>query len=121
MKTNKKILELKTSITIKGNIKEAKCDVEIYKVGDEEKLIIMMPPKESEKYEGASTTNLYEEFATAVKKKYLSDISTKNITWIDRLVFTNSEDYPTFNKEVTMNFDGKIFSNPIWGKVLSDC
>lgn len=121
MRKETKTLELKTNVTIKGNFKEAVCSVEIYKMEDQKKLVVMMPPENVKDYIGGSTTNFYEEFATLIKRKYLMDISTENITWVDRLIFANSEEYPTIHKEVTMNFDGKIFSLPVWGKVMTDC
>jgi hypothetical protein len=105
----------KENLEIDGYFRKAVCSVEIYEIENGKKEIILCPPEGIEGYCGGSTTNFYEYFATVVKKIYLAETINRNITWIDRQIYSYSDFCPTRELSVSMDFDGAKYSNPIWG------
>jgi hypothetical protein len=107
-----KKLRTKKNFVVETSRRMALCNIEIYEKEHQEIEIIIGDPEEI-KYYGISSTNYFEHFATAIKKHYFPNLSTKKIKWLNRFVFPtfNNE---TFIKNVRMDFDGKTYSNPDW-------
>lgn len=114
MEKTKQLIK-KENFEIDGHFRKAICSVEIYEMGNGKKEIILCPPEGIENYCGGSTTNFYEYFATEIKKHYLADIIERNITWVDRQVYSNSEHPSPREQNVSMDFDGANYSIPAWG------
>lgn len=114
MEKTKQLIK-KENLEIDGHFRKAVCCVEIYEIENGKKEIILCPPEGIEEYCGGSTTNFYEYFATAIKKTYLAETINQNITWIDRQIYSYSDFSPTRELNVSMDFDGTKYSNPIWG------
>ena len=114
---NKRKLRTKKTIELEGRLSKAVCGVEIYNTESDQIEVVLCKP-DSADYQGVSTTNNFENFASLVKSELLSDTPAHLITWKNRLQFQNSN-FPDFEAKVQMDFDGSNFSNPQWVKGVS--
>ena len=99
-------------MTMEGHFEKAICGVEIYEADGGKTEVVLCKPNQAN-YQGISTTNYFEDFASKIKRQYLSNKDHKNIKWFDRLEFDLSDSIP-IEREVTMNFDGWSYSNASW-------
>jgi len=89
---------------------DAKCGLEIKR--DKDKIIVILT--ELDDNPGTSVTNMVEQLATMVYHQFLKGIPIENITWIEHYPKTSFGE--TFDR-VTMNWNGKEFSNPKWERI----
>lgn len=92
---------------------DAICQVQIFKLDSMDKYQVILSKPKVEKYQGKSTTNYFEVFATRIKKKYLANVKAEQIEWFDFHEW-DSDVYESFHTLVTLEFDGNNFSNPNW-------
>jgi len=108
----RKGLKVKQDITLDGHFEKAICGVEIYETECGKSEVVVCKPKQAN-YKGISTTNYFENFASKIKRQYLSDKNHEKIKWFDRLDFDLPDTAP-IEREVTMDFDGWSYSNASW-------
>ena len=97
-------------LVTKGRMVDAICQVQIFKVENSNRYQVVLSRPKVKNYQGRSTTNHFEVFATEVKKRFSADIDAAQIDWFNYLEW-NNKDMESFPIRVELDFVGGQFGN----------
>lgn len=92
---------------------ESKCGVTIKK--QDEKITVILT--ELDDNPGTSITNAYEEIATKLHNEQLQHVDPTSIRWIEHY---SSKRYGETFDEVSLHWDGRKYSSPVWTRLKDD-